>query len=245
MRNVFRFSVAAVIFALGMTASSLVLSKLLIRIRHEQAITVKGFAQRDVMSDIGRFCCTVSARGVSLKEAYEKLQESRQAVLAYLKQAGFQQTEVTPETIKTTRVMKRDAEGNETNEIECYDASQDISVSSSNVTAIQKTATGITELIKEGVDISAAAPEYYVSDLKNLKMTLLAEATRDGHRRAQMLAENSGGRVGSLIAARQGVFQITKRHSTETSDYGMYDTSTPEKTVKAIVTLEYQIGQGP
>ena len=44
-----------------------------------------------------------------------------------------------------------------------------------------------------------------------------------------------------LISAQQGVLQITERHSTETSGYGVYDTATIEKTAKAVVTLEYAI----
>ena len=47
--------------------------------------------------------------------------------------------------------------------------------------------------------------------------------------------------MGALISASQGVFQITARHSTEVSSWGVYDTSTIEKTVKAVVTLEYAI----
>ena len=77
------------------------------------------------------------------------------------------------------------------------------------------------------------------------KLTMLAEATEDGYRRAKTLAQNSGGEVGPLRSARQGVFQITEPYSTETSGYGMYDTSTIDKTVKAVVTLEYSIQAGP
>ncbi|MFN2352064.1 MAG: hypothetical protein ABR497_08980 [Kiritimatiellia bacterium] len=49
--------------------------------------------------------------------------------------------------------------------------------------------------------------------------------------------------MGALISARQGVFQITTRHSTDTSGYGTYDTTTIEKTAKAVVTLEYTVEQ--
>ncbi len=39
----------------------------------------------------------------------------------------------------------------------------------------------------------------------------------------------------------KGVFQITPVNSTDVSDEGNYDTSTIEKSVKAIVTLEFQV----
>ncbi|MDD4872115.1 MAG: SIMPL domain-containing protein, partial [Kiritimatiellae bacterium] len=59
--------------------------------------------------------------------------------------------------------------------------------------------------------------------------------------RAEILAKNSHGKVGALNSASQGVFQITPVNSTDVSDSGNYDTSTVEKSVKAIVTLEFQV----
>ena len=239
--NGVKMSVVAGILALGMILSSFLVSKLFVRIRHEQAITVKGYAEKDVVSDVGKFSCTCSARGTSLKESYSKLQESRNTVMEYLKRMGFCEAEMVPGTIHTLKVLKRDAQGKETNETEYYDVSQSVAVSSSNVTLIRAVSTGITELMKDGIDISASPPAFYVSNLKDTKLGLLATATEDGYRRAVALADSSRGKVGALIAAQQGVFQITERNSTDTSGSGEYDTSTIEKTAKAIVTLEYAI----
>jgi uncharacterized protein len=244
MNSAVKMAVAAVILALGMILSSSLLSKFFVRIRHEQAITVKGYAEQDIASDVGKLSCVCNARGASLKEAYDKLQNHKNAVLAHLQHAGFQGSEISPATIETTKIARRDAQGKETNEIEYYDVFQTITVSSTNVALILQASTSITELIKDGIEISASAPEFYVTDLKDTKLGLLAKATEDGYRRAVALAENSRGKVGALISAQQGVFQITKRNSTDTSGYGEYDTSTIEKTAKAVVTLDYAIETG-
>jgi len=233
--------VVAVILALGMILSAVLVSKLFVRVRHEQAITVKGYAEKDVVSDIGKFTCGCSVRGASLQEAHAKLQVSRNRVLVYLRQKQFSVAEIAAKTIQIAKVVKRDAQGNETNEIEFYDLSQWIAVTSSNVAAIHDVSTAISELIKEGIDISVTPPEFYVSTLQAAKLELLAKATDDAYRRAVVLAENSRGRVGALISAQQGVLQITERHSTDTSGCGVYDTATIEKTAKAVVTLEYAI----
>jgi len=245
MNNVMKLSVVAVILALGMILSASLLSKLFVRIRHEKAITVKGYAEQDIVSDVGKFSCTYRARGSSLPEAYDRLQKNRSAVTAYLKRMGFRDEEMVAMTIDTYKVSKRDAQGKETNEIEYYDVSQTITISSTNVTLIRGVSTSITDLIKEGVEIRASSPQFYISDLKDTKVGLLARATEDGHRRAVTLAENSGGKVGALISAQQGVFQITERNSTDTSGYGEYNTRTIEKTAKAVVTLEYAIQPNP
>jgi hypothetical protein len=96
-------------------------------------------------------------------------------------------------------------------------------------------------LVKEGVELNVAAPQFYVSDLHDTKLELLGRATDDAYRRAVTLARNSHGKVGALTSAQQGVFQITARHSTDTSGYGLYDTTSIEKTAKAVVTLDYAI----
>lgn len=241
MNNIIKFSMVAVILALGMILSSALLSRLFVRIRHEQAITVKGYAEKDVVSDIGKFACSCSARGSSLQEAYAKLQTGRNQALDYLKRKGFLAAEIAAKTIQTVKIHKRDIQGKETNEIEYYDVLQWIAIASTNVALIRDVSTSITELIKEGLDISAAPPEFYISDLKATKLQLLTRATEDGYRRAVALADNSQGKVGALISAQQGVFQITERNSTDTSGYGEYDTATIEKTAKAVVTLEYAI----
>lgn len=244
MNNGLRWTAAAVILALGMILSSALLSKFFVRIRHEQAITVKGYAEQDVVSDVGKFTCTCGARGKSLPEAYATLQTSRSAAQAYLKRQGFAEPELKADTIQISKIAKRAEKGKETNEIEYYDLYQTITIASSNVALLRAVSTTLTELIKDGIDISASPPEFLVSDLKNTKLELLARATEDGYRRAVALAENSRGKVGALQSAQQGVFQITPRHSTDTSGCGLYDTSTIEKTAKAVVTLEYAIETG-
>jgi len=243
MNNPVRIAIVALILALGMVLSSALLSRLFVRIgiRHEQAITVKGYAEKDLVSDIGRFTCTCSARGPDLKDGYDKLQASRKVVLEYLKGRGFGDAQIAMGNIDTSKVKKRDAQQREMNEVEYYDLSQAISVVSGDVAAVRDVSTSITELIQQGIDVSACAPEFYVSDLKGAKLDLLAKATDDGYRRALALAENSRGKVGALTSAQQGVFQITGRNSTGTSGEGMYDTSTINKTAKAVVTLEYAI----
>ncbi|TAN36021.1 MAG: SIMPL domain-containing protein [Verrucomicrobia bacterium] len=241
MNTTIKFTTATVILALGMVVSAGVLSKFFVRVKHEKPITVKGYAERDIASDIGSFACTCRVRGASLQEAYAKLQDSRNRVLDYLKRQGFGAAEIRPEIMDTLRINKRNEKGVELNETEFFDAHQTIGVTSTNVALIRDAALGTTDLIKDGLDLVVSPPEFLVSDLKDVKVQLLAKATEDGYRRAQALAANSRAKVGALVAAEQGVLQITRPHSTDTSGGGMYDTSTIEKTAKAVVTLEYTI----
>lgn len=239
--NGVRLTTASVVLAIGLVGAAYMVSKFYLSVKHEKAITVKGYAESDLVSDIGHFTCAVSVRGKDLRDAYANLQASKTAVLGFLRQKGFAESEIRADTISTSKVNKKNKDGDELNEVEFFDVSQSVMVASTNVLLIQDASTTATDLIKDGIDISVGDPQYLVSDLKDMKVKLLALATEDGYRRAQALARSSHAKVGGLVSAEQGVIQITRRHSTDTSGGGMYDTSTIDKTMKAIVSLEYTI----
>ena len=241
MADMKKTAAVAAILAVGMVVSAALLSRLFIRVNHEQEITVKGYAEKSVLSDRGKFYCACAARKMTMKGAYEELAKSRGLVLKYLKENGFDPGEIEVFNIDIQPIYRRNEKGNRTNEIEFYRASQNIGILSGKVDLVRKMSRKITELIREGIDISSTAPEFFVSNLDQIKLELIAKATEDGSRRARVLARESGGKVGALASARQGVFQITSPNSTATSGYGIYDTSTIKKTVKAVVTLRYAI----
>lgn len=86
-----------------------------------------------------------------------------------------------------------------------------------------------------------SAPAYLYTKLASIHAEILAEATRDARERAVEIARRAGGDVGSVRRVCTGVFQITPRNSTEMSDYGIYDTSSPEKDVTAAVRVTFRV----
>ena len=68
---------------------------------------------------------------------------------------------------------------------------------------------------------------------------MVAEATKDAKARAEAIASSTGNKVGAVRSAKTGVFQITSRNSTDVSDYGIYDTSSLEKDITAVVSVQF------
>ena len=83
--------------------------------------------------------------------------------------------------------------------------------------------------------------QYLYSKLDDLKLNLIAQATKNAKDRATTMAKVTGNQVGSLLTASSGVFQITAPNSTDVSDYGQYDTSTREKKVTSVVNVTFSI----
>ncbi len=241
MNNVVRYSLAATVLALGMVVSSLFLSKFFVRVKHEKAITVKGFADARVASDIGKLTVRVKVAEPQREEAYRALTQEMEEVKARIKTDAPDDLLVETPNPDFSANYKLDEDGDRTNEILSYTGSQRVTVTSGDVQWIKATSQSLNALIGEGYDLQIYSPTFLVSDLTQTKQDLLERATADGFRRAELMARNSGAAVGALRAARQGVFQITVPNSTETSSYGMYDTSTIEKSIKAVVTLEYSV----
>lgn len=239
-----RWLLVSIILAAGGVLSASLISKLFVRVKHERAISVKGYAERSVRADAGTFTVTVGARGETQASALDVLNQRRNRVLDALRARGFSNAEIRLLTPSLRKILRKDAQGRDTNEIEYFDLFQSITVESASVDRIYEAALDLPNLMSEGVDLTISAPEFLITKLDDTKRELLALATEDGFQRALVMARNSGGRVGELVSAQQGVFQITTPLSTETSSWGMYDTSTIDKTAKVVVTLEYAILPG-
>lgn len=241
MKNLVKYSLAATILAIGMISSSALISRFLLRVKHEKEIKVKGFAEASITADIGKLWFTVNVREDRREETYNLLTRQIGEVIEKVRISAPEDLEVERQNPSISERHKLNEKGTRTHEVESYGGSQTVTLTSADVHWIERVGRELNDLLGRGYDIRVHSPDFLVSDLSGIKQDLLRQATADGFRRADLMARNSGARVGSLRAARQGVFQITEPNSTETSGYGLYDTSTIEKSIKAVVTLEYSI----
>jgi len=239
MSNTLKICLASAILALGLVGSSYMLSRFYLRLEREKVITVKGSAQKRLISDKASLAARITVQSQSLEKAHKLLQTHVNELAALLQ--SERAVVVTVGGIELEKVYKRDAEGNPTNELDYFVLSQQFRLSSGDVKTIEALSHEIGGLLARGIQIVVYGPDYYITDLTDIKMELLAAATNDGCKRAQLMASNSGGKVGKLVEANQGIFQITVPDSTDVTDYGAYDTSTIEKDIKAVVTLKYLI----
>ncbi len=227
--------------ALGFSLSAYIIGQAAVKVTKNNNIRVKGSAMRLVKSDSAMWSGTVSARNADLQTAFRKIESDRTAVSEFLRKAGFKDSEFKFGSIGIAENLRRDAKGNLLPFVEDYTLSQGVTVTSPNVDAVENVSRESTALVGQGVFFRSGAASYVISDLERFKMELLSEATKNGTERAEVLAKNSGGKVGALLSASQGIFQITAPASGAMSDMGEYDKSTIMKEVKAVVTLEFRV----
>ncbi|MDA2919718.1 SIMPL domain-containing protein [Desulfobacterota bacterium AH_259_B03_O07] len=231
-----------IFLAAGIVVATFVIAKTIERVKFQnQRIQVKGFAERTITSDIAVWKGQITVRSPELVSAYNKLQADVEKVLSYLGEQGIKKEDVGVSSVSTIVQYKKTEKGMATNIIDGYVLGQTVELTSSDVSLIAQIAAGSTSLIKEGIEFSSYAPQYFYTKLDDMKIELLGEATKNALMRAGVLAKNSGSEIGTLKYASQGVFQITPVYSTQVSDYGVYNTTTIEKSIKAVVTIEYSI----
>lgn len=240
-KNNYLFSIGTTL-ALGLVLSSLIFGWFYSnKQKGDEAITVTGSAKRRITSDLVVWSAGVSAQSAALTDAYKQLSESTPRIKEYLLSKGIPENQMTVSSITTTQQRGRDNDGNETSQITGYSLSQQIEVRSNDVAKIGQIAREATELINQGILIESQAPKYYYTQIGDLKIEMLGEAAKDAKERAERIAQSTGNSIGAVRSAKMGVLQITAADSTDVSDYGVYDTSTIEKDMTAVVNVSFAV----
>lgn len=225
------FIVAAIILAITLSNIK----------KSDKTITVKGYAEKNITSDLAIWSGTISVRSSDMTIAYDKLQKDMAKFINYLQTKGIDASKITTSSINTMKNFRYTTEGYSTGQIDSYELTQTVSITSENVNLVNQISGEATSLIKDGLEIYSNPPQFYYTKLNDLKIEMLGDAAKDAKQRAEQLAKSSGGDVGSLKSAIQGVFQITPLYSTTVSDWGEYDLSSIQKTIKSVVTIDFTI----
>jgi len=237
--------ILGICFALATIFSTIILSQALMKAKKfsTEVIDVTGSAEKYLASDKIVWTASFSRRAPQLVAAFKELKSDLKEVMDYFKAKGVKEEEVVISPVSSEILYKKDEKGNDTNEIEGYVLTQGIEIESRDVTRVSEVSRNSTELIEKGIEFISAAPQYFYTRLAELKLEMLAEASRDARERAERMVSAAGNKIGPMRSARMGIFQITPANSYEISDWGMNDTSSLEKKVTAVVHAQFAISE--
>ena len=234
--------IIAVILALAVVVSSFILVDGVKAFKGgNNKIIVTGSAKQEIISDLIVWTGSFSTKSPSLQDAYTKLETDKAKVMDYLVKQGVPKEKIVFSSINTYTYYMVLPSGQYTSDVDYYELNQTVTISSEEIDKVTEISRNVTELINEGIQFQSNAPQYMYTKIADMKVTMLAEATKDARKRAEMIAESAGNRLGELEYADMGVIQITPRYSNEVSDYGMNDTYSLEKEITAIVHCEFKI----
>lgn len=207
--------------------------------RSSDGITVTGSAKTTATADNAVWVLNVSLSSPTVATAVKKVDADVAALSKYLTEGGIAAEGLTLGAVATF-ANEEYINGNATGRILSYRATREVTVRSKDVRLVSKLSQGIGTLLATGINANNYGPQYYISNLPELRPQLMAEAMKDAKVRAEALTKAVGGGIGSLVNVKAGPIQITTPDSTMTADYGAYDTSTIEKTVTATVSVTFK-----
>ena len=207
--------------------------------RSSDGITVTGSAKTSATADNAVWVLNVSLSSPTVATAVKKVDADVAALSQYLTAGGIPADGLTLGAVATF-ANEEFVNGNITGRILSFRATREVTVRSTDVQLISKLSQGIGSLLATGINANNYGPQYYISNLPELRPQLMAEAMKDAKVRAEALTKAVGGKIGALVNVKAGPIQITTPDSTMTADYGAYDTTTIEKTVTATVSVTFK-----
>lgn len=234
----FQISILGICLALSIIISAIVVTNNL----SKNAITVTGSAFKVVTSDSASWTFEIVNKAYNKTEAYKNIQKQIPIVKNYLKEKGISEKDIELQLPSGYDIYRTYPNGYSSEELIAYKYTQPIKIKSNDVEKIKEISTESQTLLEKGININSYSdPEYQYSNLAQLKVQLLEEATKDAKARANSMLKANRNKVGQIKQVRMGVFQITAPDSNSVSDEGINDSSTIEKKVTAVANVTFSI----
>jgi hypothetical protein len=204
---------------------------------NQRAVSVRGFAERDVQADLALWQVRFTTTGNDLADVQNKIESDTTIVRDFFLNNGFDATEIMPLQTEMTDLLSRDyrPEGADKGR---YIINAGFRVRTTKVDALAKLAsTKLGDLFKAGIVLrdGQQPPNFIFTKLKTIKPQMVAEATADARTAAVKFAADSGAALGQIKGAEQGVFQILPRDQAD----GISAEQEINKTVRVVTNVTY------
>lgn len=244
--QIFAAAILGVLVAAGLTAAGYFASTTVYKGRQAtNAVTVKGFDERDVKADLALWQIGYSVTGGNLGDVYTRARADEAALVAFLAQSGFKPADIKSDNLAVTDLMANPYRSKDTSEGARYIVKSTILVRSNDVDLVARTTRGVSDLIKQGIVLTTNDTDYEFTKLNDIKASMLRAATQNARDAAQQFANDAGSKVGAIESASQGFFSIVSRDAAsagaegQSFRAGVGQISTVDKKVRVVVTLTY------
>jgi len=236
--------------SLAMTVSTLIAAVAFTFVKTRdvtRSIEVTGSAKRRITSDLIEWTAEIHTTDKDRVAGVRLLKEHVEKTRAWLKGQGVPDEEIRVSSASANEQFETRYEGTGDSRIERsvstgWGSTQSITIRSNDVGRVERVSREVTTMLEQGVELSSLPPSYFYTKLADLKIEMLAEASKDARTRAdQILAAAGGARIGRLLRADMGVINVNPANSTETSWQGNNDTSSLEKDILTIVHISFEL----
>lgn len=200
---------------------------------YDRTVDVKGLCEREVKADKVIWPLTFKVMGNDLGAALSEADADTGKILAFLRKGGISDADI---TVKAPVISDKYAsEYGNNDRVYRYLCTCVITVCTSDVDKVLALQSGLSELMKSGVVLTANdwenQTQYKFEALNDIKPEMIEEATANAREAAWKFAQDSGSRLGKIKTASQGTFSIEDR-----------DTNTPYiKKVRVVTYVTFYL----
>lgn len=213
--------------------------------RAQETIQITGMGETEFTSDLIVWVGVLTAEAENAETGYAQIEANKEKVQKYLSDKGLPADAVVFEFVNVDKQTTPIYTNNGTwvgQRFSGYELRQRFTIESKEVEKVETISREISSLIAQGVAIEAYAPDYYYTKLDDVKMGLVETASADARIRAEKIAENAGAKIGKVITARMGIFQITGANTNEVfSAGGAFNTVCRNKKARITMRIEYRL----
>lgn len=215
------------------------------KFRAQDTVVVTGLGETEFASDLIVWSGAITAEAANAAAGYAQIETSKRKVQEYLAAKGIPAEAVVFDFVNVNKQFAPvyNAGGSWAGQrFTGYELRQRFTVESKEVDKVEAVSREMSSLIAQGVSIEAYQPDYYYTQLDDVKLSLIERASADARTRAEKIAANAGAKIGKVRSARMGVFQITGANTNEEfSAGGSFNTSSRQKKARITMRIEYRI----
>lgn len=199
----------------------------------DRQVTVRGLCEKEVQANKVTWPVVTKEMGNDLPTIYDNIQKNNKALLAFLKQNGIEESEITVNAPQVTDNMANSYDVSRV--VYRYSVTNVMVITSSKIDKVRDLMSKQAELLRQGIAVVAGdwnyPTTYEYTDLNSIKPEMIATATANARQAADKFAEDSHSNLGKIKTASQGQFSIEDR-----------DQYTPFiKTVRVVTYITYEL----
>jgi hypothetical protein len=183
----------------------------------DRVVTVRGLAEMDMMATSATITLSFSFSGDDLKHVIKQTENRKNAIIAYLKTAGYAENDITVSNVgvfdrqRYYETQWRNGQDVQV-KVDRYIISQSLTVQSKDIENTENNAAKMNlDLISQNLT-STINTNYSFPELNSIKPQLIAESTKNAREAGEQFANDSQAKLGKIKTASQGQITIAGRY---------------------------------